>query len=385
MLEKFVAKSTRALSLLDFDRIITFAKKLQDKWGNQVNFHVRISEIGMGIPLQVDAARLWINKYGSFDQLSYISMFMVDNFLITGDFRHGKLNIKGKDEKILQIIENLWDETLKTVDPSYDLEKVALSLEGTRFIFSCLDENGMLKSAEEIFPIDEAYYLQHLKETRLNHILNRFGNFLVNNQNLDGGWGVLPRASSQVMPTAVSMIILTATGNLDNIPPAVKYLISKISEDRLWHQDNLSNAMVTAVVLLALHKSGVKNEALEHTKSDIMDQISAQSLGIENDAVILDALNAMGVRVNDFIKDPESYTPLFANISEKDSVFKVASALLILRTFGKEQSDVQAQKLLRLLIDLRNKDGGWPDAPKAKSSIKATIAAIVVLNRYGLM
>jgi hypothetical protein len=384
-LEEFVAKSTRALSLLDFDRIIIFAKKLQDNWGNQVNTHVRISEIGTGIPLEVGAARLWINKYGSFDQLSYVLMFMVDNFMITGDFRQGKLNIKGKDEGIVQTIENLWDETLKTVNPSYDLEKVALPQEATRFVFSCLDESGMLKSDEEIFPTDEAYYLQYLKETRLNHILDRFGYFLASNQNLDGGWGVLPKVPSQIMPTAVSTILLTATGNLDNISSAVKYLFSRRSENGLWHENSLSDSMVTAIVLLALHKSEVKNETLEHAKSYIMDRISANSLGIENDAIILDALNAMGVRVDDLIKDPERYVPMFANISEKDSVFKVASALIILRNLGKEQSDVQVQKLLRLLLKLRNKDGGWPYAPNAKSSIKETIAAIVVLNRYGLM
>ena len=385
MLEKFVAKSTRALSLLDFDRIIIFAKKLQDKWGNEVNIHVRISEIGTGIPLEVDAARLWVNKYGSFDQLSYISMFMVGNFMITGDFRQGKLNIKSKDEGIIQTIENLWDETLKTVNPSYDLQKVALSLEATRFIFSCLDESGMLKRGEEIFSTDEAYYLQYLKETRLNHILDRFGYFLANNQNPDGGWGVLPKKSSQIMPTAISMILLNTTGNLDNIPPAVQYLISRRSEDGLWHQNNFADTVVTAVVILALYESGVRNETLDHAKSYVMDQISANSLEIENDAVVFDVLKAMGVRVNDLIKDPERYVPVFANISEKDLVFKIASALLILRTFGKEQSDIQVQKLLRLLTELRNKDGGWPDAPNAKSSIKETIAAIVVLNRYGLM
>ena len=384
-MENFVVKSTRALSLLDFDRIIIFAKKLQDRWGNQVNIHMRISEIGTGIPLEVDAARLWVNKYGSFDQLSYISMFMVDNFMITGDFRQGKLNIKSKDEIIVQTIENLWDETLKTVKPSYDLEKVALPLEAARFIFSCLDESGMLKSGEEIFPTDEAYYLQYLKETRLNHILDRFGYFLDNNQNVDGGWGAQPKTSSQIMPTAISIILLTTTGNLDNIPSAVKYLISRRSEDGLWHQNNFSDTVVTAVVLLALYESGVKNEMLEHAKSYIMNQISANSLGIENDAIVLDVLKAMGVRVNELIKDPERYVPMFASISEKDPVFKIASALLILRTFGKEQSDIQVQKLLRLLTELRNKDGGWPHAPNVKSSIKETIAAIVVLNRYGLI
>lgn len=370
------------ISLVDFDRVINFFGKLRDEWKNELSTHMKISNIGVGIPQSVSVVREIIDDIGNFYELSHAEAYVPNHFAVTADFKHGTLLIRCKDAVILEHICNLWQETVEKVEISRDLLKMAIPLESLRFVFSCLDPEGRLsETPQDGLVIERCYYLQYMKEIEMSHILSRFASFLKENQNSDGGWNLFPDHRSTVLPTANALLILTSAGEFDPVSSTVRFLTSKRKEDAFWNQAGYPKTVVTAIVSLSLIKSQIYDESMIHSLLKISKILLEESQGIENDAIIIDALKQAKVNLDNLnaIFKRRIENQYFESISTPEQAI---SALIISHACGKSKSDLEVRKIIDRLIKLRNPDGGWPSSNQNKSSsLYTTIAAVVALNR----
>ena len=370
------------ISLVDFDRVIDLFGKLRDEWKDELSTHMKISNIGVGIPQSVSAVREIIDDIGNFYELSHAEAYVPKHFAVTADFKKGTLLIRCKDAVILAHICNLWQETVEKVEISRDLLKMAVPLESLRFAFSCLDPEGRLsETPQDGLVIERCYYLQYMKEIEMSHILSRFASFLKENQNSDGGWNLFPDHRSTVLPTANALLILTSAGEFDPVSSTVRFLMSKRKEDAFWNQAGYPKTVVTAIVSLSLMKSQIYDDSIIHSLLKTGKILLEESQGIENDAIIVDALKQAKVNLDDlnviFKRRIENQD--FESISTPEQVI---SALIISHACGKSKSDPEVRKIIDRLIKLRNPDGGWPSSNQNKSSsLYTTIAAVVALNR----
>jgi len=379
--DKFKFERSEKISLVDFDRVIDFLRKLLEKWKNEPSTRMRISEIGVGVPQSASVAREIINDVGSFYELSYAAAYLPNRFSVNADFRHGKLLIKSKDKVIFESIWKLWQETVEDIKISRYLLKIAIQSEGPRFIFSCLDSEGKLsETPENGLMMERCYYLQYMKEVEMSHFLSRFASFLKENQNSDGGWNLSQDHKSTVLSTANALLVLTSVGEFDSASSAIKFLLSEREEDGFWSQTGYSKAMVTAIVSLSLIRSEIADDSSKHILLKISKIFLEQNHGIENDAIIVDVLQQAKIDLSHLdmiLKRIE--TQNFENISTPEQVI---SALIILHACGKSKSDPDVKKIIDRLIKLRNPDGGWPSSNQNKrSSLYNTVAAMVALNR----
>jgi len=378
-------EKTEQISLVDFDRIINLFGKVNDKWNEKLATHLRISNTGIGVPKSASIAREIISDVGNFRELDYAAAYLPDSFYIKADFRNGKLLVRCRDSVILDSLLGMWQETVKDIDISRDLLKVAISVEGLRFIFSCLDNEGRLSEMPDgEVKLERSYFLQYMSAVRMSNILSRFASYLKENQNSDGGWNFSPDRRSSLLSTANALLMLISAGETDPIPSSIRFLISRREANGFWNQTSHSKAVVTSVITLSLMKSEKHDENLEPNLSKIRDILLEQSQGIENDSMIVDILQQARISLDDQLKKTLLERLISVEIQHESipAVEPLISALIILHACGKSKLDPGVRKIIDRLIELRNPDGGWPSSIEKKtSSSYTTVATIVALNR----
>lgn len=373
------------ISLVDFDRVIDFFGKLLDEWKDGPSTHMRVANIGVGVPRSASVAREIINEIGSFYELAYAAVYFPKNFSVTADFRHGELSIRCKHTDILESIWKLWEETVRNVEISHDLLKIAIPLESSRFVFSCLNANGRLSDTpEDGLVLERCYYLQYMNEIDMSHILSRFASFLKENQNFDSGWTSEARLSpdrrSGVLPTANALLILNSAGEVEPRSSAAEFLTSRREEQAFWEQREYPKMLVTAIVSLSLIKTGIYDKDIRRILRKIGKLFLEQSQGIKNDAILIDVLKKAGINLGDFDLVVERMEK--RNFEDIATPEQAVSALIVFHACGKTKTDHKVKRILDRIIELRNPDGGWPSFEKdERSSLYTTIAALVALKR----
>lgn len=377
-------EKTGNISLVDFERIMHFICKLLDRWEDKPTTHMRISDVGIGIPKSIPTVRELINDIGSFHELSYVAAYLSDIFSVNADFRLGQLSIRCKDKDTLKLVWELWQEAIENVEISRDLLKIAIPSEASRFVFSCLESDGKLsETPAEGVALERSYYLQYMKGLGMAHILVRFASFLKKNRNPDGGWNSFQSKESNVLSTANALLILSSAGETEPVKSAVEFLLSKMKHGA-WTENGYPRIFVTSIVFSSLVKSAIVDEQLTQSiLSKIVDRIPEQVQSIENMAIVIDVLKQAGINTSDLdIQAPLKQITAPKNISTTEQAI---SALIIHHAFGKSKSDPEVREIIDRLIRLRNQDGGWPFLGQNISSSYTTIAALVALNRISFL
>lgn len=379
------------ISLVDFDRVLDFLRRLLDKWENKPSTHIRVSNAGVSVPKNSSVARELVNDLGGFSELSYAIAFLPESFYVKADFRQGMLLVRCKDSTILHSVLRLWKEASKAVNISRDLLNSAIPIEGQRFAFACLNESGGLsETPENSVNLEKYYYLQYMNEIGMSHIQSRFSSFLKDTQSSDGGWNFSPDGRSSILSTANAVLILTSAGELDPINSAIDFLMREKEKTGFWIQDRCPELVVTSVVCFSLMKTQKYGEESRQVLRSIRNTLLEKSQGVEYDSIIVDVLHQAGVDFDDHMKMalqdrleksmPETIT---GDVLPPE---KLASALLILHACGEHMADPRVEKAINQLIDTRNRDGGWPSLENPEtSSLHSTIMTLVALNRMGYL
>lgn len=380
-------RSKYSLSLLDIDRLISFISKIVETSGENVRIHLRVGEQSVEIS-KAEMIRPAIGKIENFGALSYIAVSSLHNFMITADFKVGELQVTCKNDHLLHELKSKWEECYKTSDIAKDLLSIAVPLEGARFLFACLADNGSLnESPGGKTQLDNVFLVPYLKELGMRHILTRFANFLKTIQNPDGGWGPSPGLSSKALSTASVVLALIGSGQKEHAKRGVDFLLSNRLTDGSWTSNADSCVLTSAISTLALHQYGVKEDILRSSVLFVKNQLSQRSEGIENDSLVLRALRTMNIDIQDLSTQiqnrlPESATAI-TNVSSKTTTAACLVSLLL--DLGIETTDPRIQLATDFLIESRNSDGGWPSKPSNHSVIYPTILAMLVFDRLGYL
>lgn len=231
------------------------------------------------------------------------------------------------------------------------------------------------------------------KEPRLFQTIENAKNFIVEHQNIDGGWPLLPGGESEIETTALAIWALTEAGwgtGSRVIRNGVRFLRNRQRQDGSWN----NNTAHTIFSLLALTNAKTDAEARFNGLNWIKEaQNRSGSWGREGKSVgnvLYTSATLVGLKYLGF--NDRHFNPLLTGMEWLESLEQ--------RNFegfwtlpGGTQSDIyiSAWALQGLLPDydvdeqiawikqFQNKNGGFPRFPGKESDAEVTAAVIMAL------
>lgn len=378
------------LSLLDFDRVIALLKEVAREWKDKALFHLRIGEDSLKTD-NVDNITDLVGKLGGFRELDYIAAFAGDQFMLTADFSGGQIRFRSVETQVLNKLVNYWNRVCKKIGYRKDLVELATSIDGKRFILSCLDAQGGLSDIPgKPTKLDHSYVISMLESLGMKHILLRFASFLTNTQNEDGGWGAQPGFPSRVTPTAGAVMVLASVSpeeikNRDAcLSKAESFLISKRRQDGTWEDGKRHIMLPTIISTIAL----LRIQRIEPSERRVLPlfQKWLRSLQLQKfDSVLAKNLKEMDLLSKDDILSILKRVSFeieseYAFLSWSSSIVTVTLLVKLLLWVGVTPNDSRIRSIYGFLVKSRNRDGGWPVTINNKSMLYPTILCLDALK-----
>jgi len=378
------------LSLLDFDRVIALLKEVAREWKDKALFHLRIGEDSLKTD-DVDNITDLVGRLGGFRELDYIAAFAGDQLMLTADFSNGQIRFRSVETQVLNKFVNYWSRVRKKIRYRKDLVELATSIDGKRFILSCLDDQGGLSDIpKKPAKLDHSYAISRLESLGMKHILLRFASFLTNTQNEDGGWGVQPDSPSRVIPTAGAIMVLAPVSpeeikNRDAcLSKAAGFLVSKRKQDGTWEDDKRNIKLTTIISTIALLR--IQRIEPSERRVPLFFQKCVSEIQVQKfDSVLARNLKEMDLLSKDDILQILKNVAFdieneYAFLSWSSSIVTVTLLANLLLWVGVSPNDSRIRSIYGFLVRSRNIDGGWPLRIGEKSMLYPTILCLDALK-----
>lgn len=391
MKELITHKMKHPLSLLDIDRVLGFYAEIVQKFKG-VRIYLRMDKGGFELKDVSARARSMINRLGGFSELNYIEA-SADNFLITAEFSSGELKISSKNKRITGELSQLWGTYITKIPTSSErnILRVSLLTEAKRFMLNCLKEDGRLsKSPEENIFLNHDYLVPKLKELGMGFIVNRYAEFLLNIQNVDGGWGSEPGLESAILPTASTALILITAGYWKEAKSAIDFILSRYQQNtHMWPSPEELKPLTTALCALTLYRFyGKRNKMIKDSVASVKKELIEKGGKSEDDYIAALLLKESKARIRKLLYNFHDHLP---DQDEKGGfpkgmpdIITTVIAINVLLDVGVKKSDERIRGAINFLINSRSLNGGWPSEMNF-NSIYNTILTLLTLKRVNLI
>ncbi len=357
---------TYKISLVDIDRVLGFCRTILNEFGD-VHVYLRVDDAIFGIEdFSPDRIKALIKRHGGYGELDRIECLSKD-FSIVADFSSGELNINSDNKRILEKLSNYLTDTITNIEPVYDraVLKDCLLSEAKRFIFRSLQSDGKLSKTPrgEVY-LNQDYIVYKLIDFGMEFVIRRYAEFLKKVQNEDGGWGVEPGLSSELLPTASAVLILLATNYTRQAEDGIKYIASNYKESGFWEDSKEYRLLPTAVCATAMYRFyGKRHRLVKESVKYLKENLGKASEGLINDYIAVYMLKDMGFKVKSLSKR------LFEKLPQQDpnggfpegnpDVLMTASVANILLDVGTKENEECLVRATNFLLRKRNRGGYW--------------------------